>query len=98
MSLHKLRFLPVCLFVSGTLTGLIFQSKGWSEFWGFMVFLAYFCWNIFAFIQKRNMLAFPRMMMNVKKDGDRGARQFLFAASLFSWFLLNVLWVWRYLS
>lgn len=95
MRLHELQYLPVTLFASGTVIGLMFQSKGWSEFWGFMAFLTYICWNIFAFIYKRNMLALPKMTMNVKRDGDQGARQFLFAVCLFSWFLLNVLWIWR---
>ena len=96
--LHKFRHLHIALFACSLLIGIVFKHRDWPEFWAFSLFLVYFCWNVFAFIHDRNMLGIPRMMANVKRNGDEGARQFLFVLSIVLIVLINVLWVWRYSS
>lgn len=81
--LHNFRHLHIALFVCGLLIGIVFRHRGWPEFWGFLAFVTYCCWNVFAFTHGHTMLVAPRMTSNVKSHGDKGARQFLFAVSIF---------------
>ena len=88
--IHTFRHLHLALFACGLLTGIVFKHRGWPEFWAFLLCHVYCSWNVFAFIHDRNMLAMPRMMANVRRNGDKGARQFLFVFSIALLLLLNV--------
>ena len=96
--LNKFRHLHIVLFVLGLLIGLLFMHKEWLELAAFLVLVIYCCWNVFAFLHDRSMLGAPKMTANVTKNGDKGARQFLFAVSVFLYIFLSVLWIWRYLK
>lgn len=93
--MKKFRHLHIAFVLSGLLTALIFKHRSWFETLAYLLGLAYCCWNVFAYIHERNMVALPRMVGNLSRNGDKGLRQHLFVVSVFLFLLLSVLWIWR---
>lgn len=68
------------LLIGGFISVFLFSS--WENFFGYLGFLFYFVWNIYAFINGKNMISLPKMIENVKFNGSHDARVFLFVFSL----------------
>lgn len=55
---------------------------GWGNFFGYLGFLLFSVWNIYAYTNVKNMISLPMMAENVKIDGNSSARLLLFLFSL----------------
>ena len=75
---------------------IIFFHRGWWEIFAFLGFCYIFIWNVYAYPRNKSMQAFPKMAVNVTKNGDEADRHLLFTASLCLFILLNLGWIWRY--
>lgn len=56
--------------------------NGWGNFLGYLGFLFFFAWNIYAFTNGKNMISLPKTIESVKSNGNHDARLFLFIFSL----------------
>lgn len=90
------RYLHVLLILVGLLIGGFFFHGGWWEVLGFLLLLSFCIWNVFAFLNDRDMVSPPKMTSDITTNGDMSARQFLFGLSLFFFLLLTSGWIWRY--
>lgn len=76
------------LVIGGLISILFFYD--WGDFLGFIGFLSFFGWNIFAYTNRKNMISLPMMLESVKFNENPGARVFLF---VFSWIMIIILFL-----
>lgn len=59
----------------------VYFFKGWENFIGYLGFLFLLAWNIYAFLNGKNMISIPKMTENVRTNGSHEARYFLYVVS-----------------
>ena len=63
----------------------------------FILANCYLIWNVFSYLDGRDMLKFPMVgESSLSKDGDKSQRQFVFIASILISVALTIAWVIRH--
>ena len=71
----------------------VFYFKNWENFIGFSLFLLIMVWNIYAFLNNKNMIRFPGMADSIKTGGDEDSRVAVFIFSCIIIVVLCIGWV-----